>query len=70
MHEAAARTGRQDGSFRDRASWLLRTGWPAVIGLASVSSAEIEAGEQVPESLYRFFADEVFAALDAEIQRA
>jgi ATP/maltotriose-dependent transcriptional regulator MalT len=42
----------------------LARGWPAVIGLASASSAELAADvEQVPESLYRFFADEVFAAL-------
>jgi ATP/maltotriose-dependent transcriptional regulator MalT len=48
----------------------LANGWPAVIGLASASSADIdENGEQVPGSLYRFFADEVFAALDAEVQQ-
>ena len=49
----------------------IANGWPAVIGLASVSSAEIESDvEQVPESLYRFFAEEVFAALGADVQRA
>ncbi len=48
----------------------LANGWPAVIGLASVSSAEIEDGaDQVPESLYRFFADEVFGALDADVRQ-
>src|SRR5262245_46285867 len=47
----------------------LAEGWPAVIGLASASSAEIEPDvEQVPESLYRFFADEVFGALDEDVQ--
>ena len=47
----------------------LANGWPAVIGLASVSSAEIEDGaEQVPESLYRFFADEVFCALGPDVR--
>jgi DNA-binding NarL/FixJ family response regulator/tetratricopeptide (TPR) repeat protein len=48
----------------------LANGWPAVIGLASVSSAEIE-GEgdaTVPESLYRFFADEVFDALGDDVR--
>ena len=41
-----------------------------MIGLASVSSAEIDsAAEQVPESLYRFFAEEVFGALGAEVQQ-
>jgi ATP/maltotriose-dependent transcriptional regulator MalT len=56
----------------DAASGLvtLANGWPAVIGLASVSSAEIEDGvEAVPESLYRFFADEVFGALGAEVRQ-
>jgi DNA-binding CsgD family transcriptional regulator len=47
----------------------IANGWPAVIGLASVSSAEIESDvEQVPESLYRFFAEEVFAALGPDVQ--
>ena len=49
---------------------LLANGWPAVIGLASVSSAEIEDDlDQVPESLYRFFADEVFGALGAVVRQ-
>ena len=44
----------------------LANGWPAVIGLASVSSAEVDAdAEPVPESLYNFFAEEVFSSLDA-----
>ena len=48
----------------------LAQGWPAVIGLASASSAEIEAGiDQVPESLYRFFADEVYGALGAGVRQ-
>ena len=35
-----------------------------------MSSAEIEDGvEQVPESLYRFFADEVFSALGPEVRQ-
>src|SRR3990172_8927035 len=34
----------------------LANGWPAVIGLASVSSALVEAGGEGPDSLYRFFA--------------
>ncbi|MGH3079083.1 MAG: LuxR C-terminal-related transcriptional regulator [Gaiellaceae bacterium] len=47
----------------------LADGWPAVIGLASVSSADL-AGDsaQVPEELYRFFAEEVFGALGDEVQ--
>ena len=48
----------------------LANGWPAVIGLASASSAEVGPEiEQLPESLYRFFADEVFGALAPEVQR-
>jgi ATP/maltotriose-dependent transcriptional regulator MalT len=49
---------------------LLANGWPAVIGLASVSSAEIEDDvDQVPESLYRFFADEVFGSLGPDVRQ-
>jgi LuxR family transcriptional regulator, maltose regulon positive regulatory protein len=46
----------------------LANGWPAVIGLASVSAAEIDGDVAVPESLYSFFAEEVFAALGDEIR--
>jgi DNA-binding NarL/FixJ family response regulator len=49
----------------------LAQGWPAVIGLASASAAEINPDlDPVPESLYRFFADEVFGALDVAIQKS
>jgi ATP/maltotriose-dependent transcriptional regulator MalT len=48
----------------------LAKGWPAVIGLASVSLAEVGPDiDQVPDSLYRFFADEVFGALTLEVQQ-
>ena len=43
-------------------------GWPAVIGLAGVSNAELDDSEQLPESLYRFFAEEVFASLEDEVK--
>jgi LuxR family maltose regulon positive regulatory protein len=46
----------------------LANGWPAVIGLASVSSAEIKDDLELPESLYRFFAEEVFGALGPDVQ--
>ncbi len=47
----------------------LANGWPAVLGLASVSDAEVDkATAQVPEALYRFFAQEVFAALGDGVQ--
>ena len=48
----------------------IANGWPAVIGLASVSAAEFEGtADPVPESLYRYFADEVFSALGREVQQ-
>ena len=48
----------------------LARGWPAVIGLASASLAEVRPDiEQLPESLYKFFADEVFGALDPDVQQ-
>ncbi len=43
-------------------------GWPAVIGLASVTPAEIDKLDDVPGSLYRYFAQEVFGALDEDVQ--
>jgi ATP/maltotriose-dependent transcriptional regulator MalT len=46
----------------------LANGWPAVIALASVSSAEIERDDEVPESLYQFFAEEVFHALGDDVR--
>ena len=46
----------------------LAHGWPAVIALASVSSAEIGADVEVPDSLYRFFAEEVFDSLEEEVR--
>lgn len=46
----------------------LANGWPAVIALASVSSAEIDGSDEVPDSLYRFFAEEVFDALGEAIR--
>jgi ATP/maltotriose-dependent transcriptional regulator MalT len=48
----------------------LARGWPAVIGLAGISTAEVEADSgTLPDSLYRFFADEVFAALGPEMKQ-
>ena len=49
----------------------LAQGWPAVIGLASASHAEVHSElDHVPDSLYRFFADEVFGGLDASVQQS
>ena len=68
-HEAAdVLVGRSAPSASGLVS--IANGWPAVIGLASVSFAEIESEvDQVPESLYRFFAEEVFSALGADVQQ-
>jgi DNA-binding NarL/FixJ family response regulator len=58
-----------DGRSSASASGIvaLANGWPAVIALASVSDAEISGDHQVPDSLYRFFAEEVLEALGPEI---
>jgi DNA-binding CsgD family transcriptional regulator len=46
----------------------LAKGWPAVIGLASVTPVEVDQLDDVPETLYRFFAEEVFGAFDADVR--
>jgi DNA-binding NarL/FixJ family response regulator len=68
-HEAAdVLAGRSSPSASGLVS--LANGWPAVIGLAGVSSAEIESeADEVPESLYRFFAEEVFSALGEDVRQ-
>jgi len=70
-HEAAqVLVGRSAPSASGLVS--VANGWPALIGLAGVSHAEIEdAGpdEHVPESLYRFFAEEVFSSFTVEVQQ-
>ncbi len=43
-------------------------GWPAVIGLASVTPSEVGQLDEVPETLYRYVAQEVFGALDEDVQ--
>ena len=59
-----------DGRSAASASGLvaLANGWPAVIALASVTDAEIDGDAEVPDSLYRFFAEEVFDALGEEVR--
>jgi LuxR family transcriptional regulator, maltose regulon positive regulatory protein len=46
----------------------LADGWPAVIGLASVSEAELDEAGAVPDALYEFFAEEVFGSLSIDVQ--
>jgi LuxR family transcriptional regulator, maltose regulon positive regulatory protein len=47
----------------------LANGWPAVIGLAAVSPTEVDDQASVPEALYQFFAEEIFSALEPDVQR-
>ena len=67
-HEAAAVLANRSSQS---ASGLvaLANGWPAVIALAGVSSAELEADIEVPESLYRFFAEEIFDSLGDDVRQ-
>ena len=47
----------------------LAGGWPAVVGLASLTTTETPLpadGLELPEQLYEFFADEVYRALEPE----
>lgn len=49
----------------------LAGGWPAVIGLASLTSSSAalpDEGLDLPEQLYEFFADEVYRGLEPEIR--
>jgi ATP/maltotriose-dependent transcriptional regulator MalT len=45
-------------------------GWPAVIGLASLTSVPVDLATSVPAKLYRFFADELYRALQPELQES
>ena len=44
-------------------------GWPAVIGLAALSSNEVVPSERVADELFRFVADEVFREQPSEVQQ-
>ena len=59
------------GAHEGMSSGLLALagGWPAVIGLASLTMAEIplpDDGLDLPHQLYEFFADEVYRALEPD----
>jgi LuxR family transcriptional regulator, maltose regulon positive regulatory protein len=47
----------------------LADGWPAVIGLAALAPAPVELEDDLPQALYDFFAEELFASLSAEGRR-
>ena len=62
---AGARDGMSSGLL------ALAGGWPAVIGLASLTTSDSplpEEGLELPEQLYEFFADEVYRGLEPDIR--
>ena len=59
--------GAHDGMSRGLLA--LAGGWPAVIGLASLTTTASplpDEGLEVPEQLYEFFAEEVYRGLEPE----
>jgi LuxR family transcriptional regulator, maltose regulon positive regulatory protein len=47
----------------------LAEGWPAVIGLASlIQYPKLLAGDEIPEALHSYFAEELYQELSAELQ--
>jgi LuxR family transcriptional regulator, maltose regulon positive regulatory protein len=67
-HEEAARAlPRKHGALSGLVA--LADGWPAVIGLASlVKSPVLLAGEEIPERLHSYFAEELYQDLTPEAQ--
>jgi ATP/maltotriose-dependent transcriptional regulator MalT len=62
--EAAAALESSSNSERLAGLVALVGGWPAVIGLASLTSSSYDmSGDQVPEALYDFFAEELYREL-------
>ena len=62
---AGARDGMSPGLL------ALAGGWPAVIGLASLTTADSplpDEGLELPEQLYEFFAEEVYRGLEPDIR--
>ena len=45
-------------------------GWPAVIGLASLSNDLVLSGAEVPDALYGYCAEELFQRFEPDLQRA
>ena len=66
LEAAALLAGRSSASASGLVA--LANGWPAVIALASVTDAEIDGDTEVPDALYRFFAEEVFEALGEDVR--
>ena len=65
--EAAATLGESSNSDHLSGLVALAEGWPAVIGLASLVSSSVESSKgEVPETLYEFFASELYRQLTVE----
>ena len=46
----------------------LAEGWPAVIGLAGLTSSPVGADVEMPGELYEFFAEEVYRSLEPDVR--
>ena len=46
----------------------LAGGWPAVIGLASLTSSPVDTDVEMPDQLYEFFAEEVYRSLEPAVR--
>jgi LuxR family maltose regulon positive regulatory protein len=68
-HEEAARVLDGRSSEAVRALVAQAQGWPALIGLAALSSTAEVPSERVSEGLFRYFAEEVFREEPPELQR-
>jgi len=72
MTHGEAATALKSSSASEHLSGLvaLAGGWPAVIGLASLTSGSFEMSDgELPEGLYDFFAEELYRELDEELRR-
>jgi DNA-binding CsgD family transcriptional regulator/tetratricopeptide (TPR) repeat protein len=69
-HEEAEEVFRRAGEPRDPSGLVaLAEGWPAVIGLAALTSGGLPpADEDVPAALHAYFADELFQMLSPRVQ--
>ena len=69
-HEEAARAVPFKTDGRVLAGLMaLAEGWPAVIGLASlIQSPKLLVGDEIPEALHSYFAEELYQELSAELQ--
>jgi ATP/maltotriose-dependent transcriptional regulator MalT len=67
--EAAGALGTSSNSDHLSGLVALAEGWPAVIGLASLTSTSFASTQdEVPEALYDFFASELYRELDEDLR--